>query len=60
MIVCDLCKNKAMWNRDRLEALPPEATIGELAARLRCDTCGATEGVIYTQQAHEHWEQRNA
>jgi hypothetical protein len=44
-IKCGVCGRSVQWSD--LSALPKGATLGTLAARLRCDVCGATEGSVY-------------
>jgi len=47
-IHCDVCSRRARWTAAELRALPPDATLDDLAKRLRCNVCGATEGVLST------------
>lgn len=47
-MACGVCTHRARWGRDQLAALPRDATLGDLATRLRCDRCGASEGLLST------------
>lgn len=43
---CRACRRVVKWYSETLETFPVEATLGELAARAKCDDCGSRDGVI--------------
>ena len=50
---CDGCdKAPTIWAEDALTRLPPGATLGAVATRVRCAGCGSGEGELSKRQGH--------
>lgn len=47
-LACSVCGHARQWDPEHLARLPPEATVGGLAARLVChaDGCGSRRGTV--------------
>jgi hypothetical protein len=50
--VCACGHRRRMF--DELRALPLDATLGDLGARLRCNACGGRDGRLATLNANAH------
>ena len=53
-LTCAGCGRRARWGLDRLQGLPPGVTLADLAARVRCEACGGSEGVLGPVNAQWH------
>ena len=51
---CEACGARARWSMDQVATLPAAATLGDVAGRLRCRSCGSAEAVLSTRNGRWH------
>jgi hypothetical protein len=49
-LACGRCdRAPVLWSEAELTALPPDATLGAIAARAKCAACSSVDGVLSTR-----------